>query len=77
MGKVTEEKLKVLAIDTVAYLRKLELAALERRFGRYRVRLYELARGIDETDLIPNRPTQSISAEDTFEQEVLLSERDP
>jgi DNA polymerase-4 len=41
------------------------------------VRLYELARGIDETDVIPNRPTQSISAEDTFEQDVLLSEMEP
>jgi DNA polymerase IV len=77
VGKVTEEKLKAMAIDTVADLRKLELRTLESRFGRYGVRLYELARGIDETDVIPNRPTQSISAEDTFEQDVLLSEMEP
>lgn len=77
MGKVTEKKLKAMAIDTVADLRKVELATLESRFGRHGVRLYELARGIDETDVIPNRPTQSISAEDTFEQDVLLSEMEP
>ncbi len=77
IGKVTEEKLKTLAIQTVADLRKMELATLERRFGRYGVRLYELARGIDESEVIPDRPTQSISAEDTFEQDMPLTEMEP
>jgi DNA polymerase-4 len=53
------------------------LPALESRFGRYGVRLYELARGIDASDVVPDRPTQSISAEDTFEHDVPLSETDP
>jgi len=74
VGKVTEEKLKTMAIETVADLRKLELHALQSRFGRYGVRLYELARGIDENAVIPNRPTQSISAEDTFARDVPLAE---
>jgi DNA polymerase IV len=69
--------LKNLEIQTVADLRKLELATLERRFGRYGVRLYELARGIDESEVIPDRPTQSVSAEDTFEQDVPLTETEP
>lgn len=77
VGKVTEEKLKRLTIQTVADLRQLELSELERRFGRYGARLYELALGIDETAVVPDRPTQSISAEDTFEQDVLLSEMEP
>src|SRR5262249_14779417 len=50
---------------------------LESRFGRYGVRLYELARGIDNSAVIPDRPTQSISAEDTFERDVLLTEMEP
>ena len=66
VGKVTEEKLKSFGIATVADLRQMELATLERRFGRYGVRLYELSRGIDHSEVLPNRPTQSISAEDTF-----------
>jgi DNA polymerase-4 len=74
VGKVTEEKLKLLEVQTVADLRRLDLPTLEGRFGRYGVRLYELARGIDESEVVPDRPTQSISAEDTFEQDVLLSE---
>jgi DNA polymerase-4 len=77
VGKVTEEKLKSLEIQTITDLRKLDLATLERRFGRYGVRLYELARGIDQSEVIPDRPTQSVSAEDTFEQDVLLTETEP
>jgi DNA polymerase-4 len=77
VGKVTEEKLKSLDVQTVADLRKMDLAMLERRFGRYGVRLYELARGIDKSEVVPDRPTQSISAEDTFEQDVPLAETEP
>ena len=77
VGKVTEEKLKHLEIQTVADLRRMDLPTLEGRFGRYGVRLYELARGIDKSEVVPDRPTQSISAEDTFEQDVLLTEMEP
>jgi len=77
VGKVTEGKLSSLGVETVADLKKVELTALERQFGRYGVRLYELARGIDNSEVIPDRPTQSISAEDTFEQDVPLAETEP
>jgi DNA polymerase-4 len=77
VGKVTEEKLKHLEIQTVADLRRVDLPTLEGRFGRYGVRLYELARGIDHSEVVPDRPTQSISAEDTFEHDVLLTEMEP
>src|SRR5690349_12893790 len=77
VGKVMEQKLKGLHVETVADLRKMELPTLENRFGRYGVRLYELARGIDESEVIPDRPTKSISSEDTFERDVLLTEMEP
>ena len=77
VGKVTEEKLKSFQIQTVGELRAFDLSALERHFGRYGVRLPELARGIDNNEVIPDRPTQSISAEDTFEQDVTLTETEP
>jgi DNA polymerase-4 len=77
VGKVMEEKLNGFNVQTVGDLRKMELATLESRFGRYGMRLYQLARGIDESEVIPNRPTQSISAEDTFERDVLLAEMEP
>jgi DNA polymerase-4 len=77
VGKVTEGKLKGFEVQTIADLRRLDLPTLEGRFGRYGVRLYELARGVDESQVVPDRPTQSISAEDTFERDVPLPETEP
>ena len=74
VGRVTETRLQQAGIRTVGDLYRLESAALEALFGRYGVRFYELARGIDESKVIPNRPTKSISAEDTFERDIPLSE---
>src|SRR5271163_4630206 len=74
VGKVTEGKLKGFEVQTIADLRRLDLPTLESRFGRFGVRLYELARGVDASKVVPDRPTQSISAEDTFERDVPLRE---
>ena len=77
VGKVTEKRLEELGIKTVGDLRARELPALESRFGRYGVRLHELACGIDHSAVVPDRPTQSISAEDTFEHDVPLGDTEP
>jgi len=77
VGKVTEEKLKGFEVHTIADLRRFDLPSLESRFGRHGARLYELARGIDESQVVPDRHTQSISAEDTFERDVPLAETEP
>jgi DNA polymerase-4 len=77
VGKVTESRLGELGVKTVGDLRSLEIAVLERCFGRHGRRLYELALGIDQSPVVPDRPTQSISAEDTFERDVPLAETEP
>jgi DNA polymerase-4 len=77
VGKVTEKRLATLGIKTVGDLRTLELNILEDHFGRYGQRLYELTRGIDQSEVVSDRPTKSISAEDTFETDVPLSETEP
>ena len=77
VGRVTGEKLAKLRIKTVGDLRTFDLYVLEDRFGRYGRRLHELARGIDDNEVVPDRPTQSISVEDTFEQDVPLAETEP
>jgi DNA polymerase-4 len=77
VGKVTEEKLQKLEIKTVGDLRRLEVSTLEEQFGRFGRRLHELARGIDENEVVPDRPTKSISAEDTFEEDVPIAETEP
>jgi DNA polymerase IV len=73
VGKVTESHLKEMGINTVGDLRAFETSVLERRFGRHGQRLSELARGIDANPVVSDRPTQSISSEDTFERDVLLN----
>ena len=77
VGKVMEAKLAVLGIATVGELRTFALAELEQRFGRWGRRLHELARGIDDHAVQPERPTLQISAEDTFEHDLLLGELEP
>jgi DNA polymerase-4 len=77
VGKVMEAKLAELGITTVGQLRRLMLAELEQRFGRWGRRLHELAQGIDEHAVQPERPTMQISAEDTFEHDLLLEELEP
>lgn len=77
VGKVTEERLAKLGLRTVEDVRVRALEELQEAFGRYGQRLYELARGIDNNPVEPNRPTQSISTEDTFETDVLLSDTEP
>ena len=77
VGKVTERHLAELGIKTVGDLRSIDLPILEDRFGRYGYRLYELARGIDESPVVSDRPTKSISAEDTFERDVPLADTEP
>jgi DNA polymerase-4 len=77
VGKVTGEKLAKLGAHTVKDLRTLDVGVLEQNFGRYGQRLHELSLGIDRNQVVPDRPTQSISIEDTFERDVLLAETEP
>jgi DNA polymerase-4 len=74
VGKVTAERLANLGIHTVGDLRAIEPATIESRFGRHGHRLHELAFGIDDSEVVPDRPTKSISAEDTFERDIPLEE---
>ena len=76
VGKVTAERLKQIAVQTVGDLLSLELSLLEEHFGRYGQRLYELARGIDPNPVVADRQTKSISAEDTLEHDIPLSGTD-
>ncbi|MCX7061039.1 MAG: DNA polymerase IV [Gammaproteobacteria bacterium] len=77
VGKVMNGKLATLGVATVGDLRTLALNTLEARFGRYGRRLFELARGIDDHPVVPDRPVMSVSAEDTFREDLPLAETEP
>jgi DNA polymerase-4 len=77
VGKVMEGKLTEMGITTVGQLRAVAVIELERRFGSQGRRLHELAHGVDESPVQPERPVQSISAEDTFERDQPLDALGP
>jgi DNA polymerase IV len=74
VGQVTEARMKAVGITTVGDLHAMQISDMEHHFGRYGHRLYELARGIDHNPVVANRPSKSISAEDTFERDIPLAE---
>jgi DNA polymerase IV len=72
VGKVMEAKLAELKIATVGDLRQFPAQGLESRFGRWGIRLHELSLGIDDNAVVSERPTQQISSEDTFQDDLFL-----
>jgi DNA polymerase-4 len=77
VGRVTESRMNAVGITTVGDLYALELSTLENHFGSYGLRLYQLARGIDDNPVVPNRVSKSISAEDTFPEDIPLMDTEP
>ncbi len=59
--------LHALGVRTVANLRELPLASLVNHFGKHGVALWNRARGIDDSLVIPHREQKSISTECTFD----------
>jgi DNA polymerase-4 len=66
VGKVTAAKMHELGIHTGRDLKKLEEAELVRLFGKTGHIYYQNARGIDNSEVIPDRVRKSLGAEETF-----------
>jgi DNA polymerase-4 len=77
VGQVTESRMKAVGIATVGDLYAVELSTLEDHFGSYGLRLYQLARGVDHNPVVSNRLSKSISAEDTFPEDIPLADTEP
>jgi len=77
VGKVMEAKLAGLDIKTVGDIRLHSVQSLEHQFGRWGFRLHELSMGIDNHAVVSERPTQQISSEDTFQEDLLLADIGP
>jgi len=77
VGHVTEARLARLGLAVVGDLRARGASELEREFGRWGRRLFELAHGIDDRAVQPSRPSLQISSEDTFEHDLHLEELAP
>ncbi|HJP63874.1 MAG TPA: DNA polymerase IV [Mucilaginibacter sp.] len=66
VGKVTADKMKGMGLHTGADLKTLSEDEMVKHFGKAGRFYYQIARGIDEREVQPNRETKSIGAEDTF-----------
>ena len=74
VGKATEEVLHGMNINTMDDLHKFTQEELVQRFGRWGTRLWELARGIDESPVVASRERKSWSSENTFQHDIPMNE---
>ncbi len=74
VGKATEQVMTDMGVATVGHLRRFSSEQLVERFGKWGTRLWELARGIDESPVEPSRKRKSYSSENTFPNDIPLDE---
>lgn len=72
IGRETLSQLHAQKITTIADLRLAPDSALEAVFGRFAARTRERAAGIDHRPVISSRADKSISAEETFEEDLYV-----
>ena len=70
LGRKTGAKVEAAGIQTLGELRNAPDSVLRPLFGRYTQRVRERAAGIDDRPVIPEHDEKSLSAEDTFEQDI-------
>jgi DNA polymerase-4 len=74
VGRVTGKTLEQLEVRTIGDVRRMPLEVLQQHFGKSGEHLWQLAHGIDERPVVPDREAKSISHETTFA--VDLDDRD-
>jgi len=70
VGRVMQAELARQGFKLIADLQKADDTELLRRYGVEGSRLWRLARGIDDRQVVPDRDAKSISAETTFERDI-------
>jgi DNA polymerase-4 len=75
VGPVTAKKMERLGILTGADLSEWSLPALQAHFGSSAEWYWRICRGIDEREVKPDRPYKSVSAERTFDEDLIEPER--
>jgi DNA polymerase IV len=74
VGPATEKVLTDMGIATVGDLHGFSIEQLVARFGKWGTRLWELARGIDESPVVPSQKRKSWSSENTFPTDITIEE---
>ncbi|HVX60305.1 MAG TPA: DNA polymerase IV [Pirellulales bacterium] len=66
VGRVAGQALERMGVRTIRDLRLLSVELLERQFGQAGQQLWQLAHGVDQRRVVPDREAKSISHETTF-----------
>jgi DNA polymerase-4 len=75
VGPVTARKMERLGIETGADLSAWSLPQLQAHFGSSAEWYWRICRGIDEREVKPDRPYKSVSAERTFDEDLIDHDR--
>lgn len=70
VGKVTAARLKELDVETCGQLQGLSRETLTTYFGKHGLRLYQMARGIDNRPVQATRVRKSLSVEQTYDEDL-------
>lgn len=70
VGPATAERMKRHGIETGLDLKSKSLGFLQQHFGKSGPYFYNIARGIDERQVKPDRIRKSVGAEDTFAEDI-------
>ena len=74
VGPKTEEVLKRHGLHTIGDIAAKELDWLVQRLGPSGQHFWELSRGIDDREVVPDHAAKSVGAQDTFEEDLLGEE---
>jgi DNA polymerase IV len=70
VGRVTGQAFDQLGVQTIRHVRQMPLETLQRHFGQHGHHLWQLAQGIDDRRVVPDREAKSISHETTFARDI-------
>ncbi len=71
IGKVTAEKMQKIGIHNGADLKQFSLQFLSKKFGKSGLHYFNIVRGIHLSEVQPHRVRKSLSAENTFEKDII------
>ena len=75
IGRATQKRLSAAGIRTVRELRNADDRTLEPIFGRFTRKTRDRASGIDARPVVPSRAEKSISAEETYDKDLVSREQ--
>jgi DNA polymerase IV len=74
VGPKASERLREYGLRTIGDLARADVAQLTRALGSWGTVVHELAQGIDDRPVVPDRAAESVGAEETYDQDLTSRE---